>query len=51
MDKWRCVCGYVYRPERGDPQNGVASGVPFELLPDDWTCPVCGASKAMFERI
>jgi len=25
MEKWRCViCGYVYDPELGDPDSGVA---------------------------
>lgn len=50
MPKWEClVCGYVYDPEQGDPENGVAPGTPFEALPDTWICPECGASKDMFE--
>ena len=52
MEKWVCeVCGYVYDPEEGDPDNGIDSGTPFEDLPDDWTCPVCGASKDEFEKV
>jgi len=52
MDKWRCiVCGYIYNPDEGDPDNGVAPGIAFESLPDDWTCPVCGASKDQFEKV
>ncbi len=43
------VCGYVYDPEDGDPENGVKPGTPFEDLPDDWVCPVCGADKSAFE--
>ena len=43
-------CGYVYDPAEGDPDNGIAPGTPFEQLPDDWVCPVCGASKDMFEK-
>ena len=43
------VCGYVYDPEQGDPDNGVAAGTRFEDLPEDWTCPVCGAEKSKFE--
>ena len=31
--------------------SGVAPGTPFEALPDDWCCPVCGVSKDMFEKI
>jgi len=50
MAKWVCsVCGYVYDPALGDPDNGVAPGTPFEKLPDDWVCPECGADKGMFE--
>jgi len=44
------VCGYVYDPAAGDPENGVAPGTPFEDVPDDWTCPVCGATKDKFEK-
>ena len=52
MAKYECsVCGYVYDPELGDPDGGVAAGTPFEEIPDDWVCPVCGASKSEFEKI
>lgn len=51
MKKWVCtVCGYVYDPEKGDPENGIEAGTSFENLPDDWTCPVCGVGKDMFEE-
>jgi rubredoxin len=51
MDKYVCtVCGYVYDPGEGDPDNGVKPGTSFENLPDDWTCPVCGAGKDDFEK-
>jgi len=51
MDKYVCqVCGYVYDPANGDPDNGIDPGTAFENLPDDWTCPVCGASKDEFEK-
>ncbi len=50
-DKYVCsVCGYVYDPEKGDPENAVAPGTKFEDLPDSWTCPVCGADKSKFEK-
>ena len=50
--KWRCmVCGYIYDPEVGDSDSGVPAGTSFEELPDDWRCPVCGASKDLFERV
>lgn len=49
MQSYVCdVCGYVYDPEQGDPDNGVEPGTAFEDLPDDWTCPVCGAAKDEF---
>jgi len=52
MEKWECmVCGYVYDPAVGDPDRGFKPGTPFEQLPDDWTCPDCGATKDMFEKI
>ena len=51
MAKYRCtVCGYVYDPELGDPDGGIEPGTPFEEIPDDWVCPVCGAGKNDFER-
>ncbi|MEA2086340.1 MAG: flavin reductase [Chloroflexota bacterium] len=49
--KYRCrVCGYIYDPELGDPDGGIKPGTPFEEIPDDWVCPVCGAAKSDFER-
>lgn len=50
--KWECtVCGYVYDPAVGDPDGGIRPGTAFEDIPDDWTCPVCGASKSEFKKI
>jgi flavin reductase (DIM6/NTAB) family NADH-FMN oxidoreductase RutF/rubredoxin len=50
MKKYVCtVCGYVYDPAQGDPDSGIAAGTAFEDLPDDWTCPICGAAKDAFE--
>ena len=50
MGKWQCtVCGYIYDPEFGDPDNGIQAGAPFEDLPDFWVCPECGAEKDQFE--
>ena len=49
MKKYVCdVCGYVYDPAVGDPDNGIAPGTAFEALPDTWVCPECGASKSDF---
>lgn len=51
MEKWVCtVCGYVYDPAEGDPDNGIKPGTPFEELPEDWECPVCGVGKDEFEK-
>ncbi|AHF06679.1 rubredoxin [Desulfitobacterium metallireducens] len=50
MKKYVCsVCGYVYDPEIGDPDSGVAPGTAFENIPDDWACPECGVGKDSFE--
>ena len=44
MKKYRCtVCDYIY------PDSGIAPGTAFEDLPDDWSCPLCGVGKDMFE--
>lgn len=49
MKKYVCnACGYIYDPAVGDPEHGVKPGTAFEALPDDWTCPECGAGKDMF---
>ena len=42
--------GYVYDPEEGDPDSGIEPGTPFEELPDDWVCPMCGVGKEDFEE-
>ena len=50
--KYKCtLCDYVYDPEHGDPDGGIAPGTAFDDLPDDWLCPVCGAGKADFEEV
>jgi len=52
MAKYKCtVCGYIYDPELGDPDGGIEPGTSFEKIPDDWVCPVCGASKDQFEKV
>jgi rubredoxin len=52
MSKYKCsVCGYVYDPELGDPESNIPPGTPFEKLPDNWSCPVCGAAKEEFNKI
>lgn len=50
--KWICrVCSVIYDPVAGDPDSGIAPGTPFEAIPDDWHCPVCGASKKAFKPL
>ena len=52
MQKYQCSgCGYVYDPAEGDTERGIAPGTPFEDLPEDWTCPVCGAPKSAFNPV
>jgi flavorubredoxin/rubredoxin len=52
MQKYVCsVCRYVYDPEKGDPDGGIAAGTAFEDIPEDWVCPVCQVSKDMFEPL
>ena len=51
MERWVCQpCGWVYDPAEGDPDGDIAPGIAFEDLPEDYVCPVCGATKDLFER-
>ncbi|WP_186566516.1 rubredoxin [Lawsonibacter celer] len=51
MDKYVCdLCGYVYDPAVGDPDNGVAPGTAWEQVPADWVCPLCGVGKDQFSK-
>jgi rubredoxin len=52
LDKYKCrACPYIYDPAVGDPTQGIAPGTAFEDLPEDWLCPECFVSKAMFDKI
>lgn len=52
MKKYQCiVCGWIYDEAEGWPQDGIAAGTKWEDIPDDWTCPDCGVSKADFEMV
>lgn len=52
MKRYKCIaCDYIYEPNMGDPDNGIAPGTSFEDLPSDWECPVCGVPKDTFEPI
>ncbi|MEI6100308.1 MAG: rubredoxin [Eubacteriales bacterium] len=51
MEKYVCtVCGFVYDPAEGDPDNGVPAGTAWKDVPEDYVCPMCGADKSMFEK-
>jgi rubredoxin len=51
MQKYICMlCGYVYDPADGDAVGDVEPGTAFADVPDDWTCPICGAGKDEFEE-
>lgn len=51
MEKYVCdVCEWIYDPEKGDSEHGIQPGVPFESLPEDWVCPLCGVGKDMFRK-
>ena len=52
MKKYVCtVCNWIYDPAVGDPDSGIAPGTPFEAIPDDWSCPLCGVTKEDFELV
>ncbi len=45
MEKYICdICGWIYDPEAGLPEQGIAPGTLFADLPDDFVCPECDAS-------
>ena len=49
---WQCTsCGFIYDESLGLPDQGIPAGTKFEDLPDDWTCPDCGASKSEFDIV
>ena len=50
MEKFVCPCGYIYDPEKGDEAANIKPGTPFEDLPEDWVCPVCGLNKTAFSK-
>ena len=51
LKKYVCtVCGYVYDEAAGDPEHGIAPGTPWESVPEDFECPLCGVGKDQFEE-
>jgi rubredoxin---NAD+ reductase len=52
MKHWVCVvCGLIYNPVEGIPEEGIPAGTAWEDIPDDWVCPECGVGKSDFEMI
>ena len=52
MKEYVCdPCGYIYDPELGDPDSGIAPGTAFEDIPEDWVCPICGVGKDLFSVV
>ena len=49
MGKYLCsICGYIYDEAKGIPEAGIAPGTLWEDVPEDWVCPLCGATKEEF---
>jgi rubredoxin len=42
------MCGYIYYPEKGDPEHGVEPGTEASELPAEWTCPKCKSGQDAF---
>ena len=52
MKKYECnICGYIYDPAVGDPENGIQAGTSFDDIPGDWVCPLCGVEKEDFTPV
>lgn len=50
--KYVCdVCGWTYDEEKGSPENGIEPGTQFDLLPEDFVCPLCGVDKDNFSVV
>ena len=51
MKKYVCsLCGFVYDEAEGHPDSGIKAGTAWEDIPEDFVCPLCGASKDMFDE-
>ena len=52
MEKYVCdVCGWIYDPAQGVPEQDIKPGTSFESLPDTFVCPECGAGKDEFSPL
>lgn len=49
---WQCrTCGYIYDEKNGAPGEGIAPGTCWADVPENWSCPACGARKAEFDMM
>ncbi len=51
-DMYQCQvanCGFIYNPDKKNRKSKIPKGTKFEELPEDWRCPVCGASPKSFK--
>ena len=52
IKKYECeVCAYIYDPELGDPDGGIAPGTAWGELPEDWVCPLCAVGTEQFREV
>lgn len=52
MKKYICKkCGWEYDPEKGAPELEIKPMIAFEVMPDCFECPVCGALKEHFTKV
>jgi rubredoxin len=50
LKKYICtICNYIYDESKGHPEAGIAPGTKWEDLPEDFVCPICGASQDAFD--
>jgi rubredoxin len=45
------VCGFIYDEAEGWPADGIEPGTRWDDVPETWTCPDCGVTKADFEMM
>jgi rubredoxin len=45
------ICGWIYEEAKGYPEGGLPAGMSWDQVPEQWTCPECGAGKQDFEMI
>ncbi len=51
MAKYVCtLCGYIYDEDTGATDHGIAPGTKWADVDEDFVCPMCGATKEMFEE-